>query len=172
MSTAIAPSPTASTTVVPPRGAAPSVVPPARAAVETGTSAYASIAHGTTRGYYRVLFESGPVDAAVFAGLAGVSVRESRRWLSEQCDLGLLRPVSGASAVGSESEVYLPGEFVPILVDGRGLIGFDGARRMFEARVDSLPDVLRSLWAESEDPVGDLSRGIGRLWSRMLAATR
>lgn len=171
MSTAIASTPSAPAAVVPPRVVAQSVAPTVRAVVETAAS-YASIAHGTAHGYYRVLFESGPVDAAAFAGLAGVSVAESRRWLAEQLELGLLRPVSGTAGIGSEPEVYLPGEFVPVLLDGRGLIEFDAARRMFEARVDSLPEVLRTLWADSEDPAGDLSRGIGRLWSRMLTATR
>ncbi|MGR0320993.1 hypothetical protein [Agromyces sp. ZXT2-3] len=147
-------------------GSASAVAPTATAS----PGAYASIARGTLHGYYRVLFESGPVDAAAFAGFAGITVRESRRWLAEQVELGLLRPVAGpADPDDAHAEIYLPGEFVPVLLDGRGLPEFDAARRMFEARADDLPAVLRALWTDAEDPAGDLSRGIGRLWSRMFA---
>ncbi|WP_400995736.1 hypothetical protein [Agromyces sp. GXQ0307] len=149
MSTAIAPSPT----------------------VEIASSdGYASIARGTMHGYYRVLFESGPVDAAAFAGFVGITVAESRRWLTEQLRLGLLRLVDPTS--GEAAEVYLPGEFAPVLIDGRHSGELDSARRMLAQRADDLPEVLRTLWTESEHPAEHLSRGIARLWARMFAAAR
>ncbi|GAA1055300.1 hypothetical protein GCM10017608_24210 [Agromyces luteolus] len=185
MSTAIAPAPVAPTRVArAPLAPAPSVrtphapVPvasapvasPSPSAEDAGSLAYASIAHGASRGYYRVLFESGPVDATAFATLVGVSRRESERWLAEQLRFGLLRPVNPTS--GPTAEAYLPGEFVPILLDARDPAELDSARRMLAARADDLPQVLRTLWTGSEHPAEHLSRGIGRLWARMFAAAR
>jgi hypothetical protein len=132
--------------------------------------AYASIAHGTARGYYRVLFDAGPVDVDAFARLAGVSKEESQRWLAEQVGLGLLRPVTVEP--GRPAEFHLPGEFVPVLLDDHGQREFDGARRLFAEHADELPQVLRRLWAEPIDPAEDLPRGVDRLWARMSAEGR
>ncbi|GAA1060750.1 hypothetical protein [Agromyces bracchium] len=169
----LAPAGVARTRVVPaPSARAPHALVPAMPAAaahspaDAGSIAYASIAHGTSRGYYRVLFESGPVDAAAFATLAGVSMRESQRWLTEQLGFGLLRPVEATA------EVYLPGEFAPVLLDARDPAELDSARRMLAERSGDLPEVLRTLWTGSEDPAEHLSRGIGRLWARMFAAAR
>ncbi|WP_353813811.1 hypothetical protein [Agromyces sp. SYSU T00266] len=169
MSTAIAPAPVAAARVTP-APVVPARVPPSPSAVDVGPLAYASIAHGVSRGYYQVLFEAGPVDAAAFAALAGVSLGESRRWLAEQLELGLLRPV--APVAGTAGEVFLPGEFVPVLLDGGGRAEFDSARRMLREHVDELPEVLRTLWTGSERPAEHLSLGIRRLWSRMFAGDR
>lgn len=172
MSTAVAPASVAPAPAAPARVAVPSIVPPSPSptAADASSLAYASIAHGTVRGYYRVLFEAGPVDAAAFAALAGVSRRESQRWLAEQLELGLLRPV--APTVPPVTEVYLPGEFAPVLLDGHGPAELAAARRMFAEHADELPEVLRTLWTATEDPADHLSRGIGRLWSRMFAGDR
>ncbi|MRX43371.1 hypothetical protein [Agromyces kandeliae] len=166
MSTAFAPAPVASAVAAPPLVAADTVAPPTPAADATTALAYASIAHGTARGHYRVLFEAGPVDAPAFAALAGVSLGESRRWLAEQLELGLLRPVAATA------EVYLPGEFVPVLLDGHGPAALAAPRRLFAEHADELPEVLRTLWTATEDPADHVSRGIDRLWARMFAVGR
>jgi hypothetical protein len=90
--------------------------------------ARASIAFGRKRGYYRVLFESGPVDAATFAELAGVSERRARIWLGEQVDAGLLRLVGAPD--GDGEELLLPGEYVPILLGDHGEPELSGARAL------------------------------------------
>ena len=105
--------------------------------------ARASIAFARQRGYYRVLFESGPVDAATFAALVGVPEREARAWLDEQVAAGVLRAVP--SPDGDREELLLPGEFVPILVGDRGEPEFAAARAMLGAHHDDLPPVLREL---------------------------
>jgi hypothetical protein len=89
--------------------------------------ARASTAFGRKRGYYRLLFEAGPVDAATFAELAGVAERHGRAWLEEQVAAGVLRVVAGPT--GGE-ELLLPGEFVPVLLGDHGEPEFEGARRL------------------------------------------
>jgi hypothetical protein len=103
----------------------------------------ASIAFGRTRGYYRVLFESGPVDAATFAALAAVPESNADAWLAEQLEAGLLRAVDAPEA--GRRELLLPGEFVPILVGDHGEPELDGARRLLEEHRDDLPRVLEGL---------------------------
>jgi len=104
--------------------------------------AHASIAVGRTRGYYRVLFDSGPVDAATFADLAGVPESSAHAWLAEQLEAGLLRAVDAPD--GGAEELLLPGEFVPILLGDRGEPEFDGARSLLEQHRDELPHVLEA----------------------------
>ena len=109
--------------------------------------ARASIAFGRKRGYYRVLFEAGPVDVATFAALAGVPERNAGAWLDEQVDAGLLRVV-GAPA-GDHDELLLPGEYVPILLGDHGAAEFDGARILLAEHRAELPHVLsRVVWSE------------------------
>lgn len=104
---------------------------------------HASIAFGRKRGYYRVLFESGPVDAATFAALVGVPEPNAHAWLAEQLDAGLLRAVDAPD--GAHEELLLPGEYVPILLGDRGESELDGARRMLEQHRDDLPRVLEGV---------------------------
>jgi hypothetical protein len=87
-----------------------------------------SIAFGRKRGYYRVLFDAGPVDAATFAELAGVPEHHGRAWLDEQLAAGLLRVVQAPD--GDSDELLLPGEFVPILLGDHGEPEFEGARAL------------------------------------------
>ena len=119
------------------------------AAVHAGEAAerraHASIAFGRKRGYYRVLFESGPVDAATFAVLAGVPESSAHAWLAEQLEAGLLRAV--AAPDGGHEELLLPGEYVPILLGDRGEPELDGARRLLEEHRDEIPRVLDGLHA-------------------------
>lgn len=95
-------------------------------AVNRRTSA--SVAFGRKHGYYRLLFDSGPVDAATFAELAGVPERQARVWLGEQMDAGLLRIVGGPD--GDREELLLPGEYVPILLGDHGEPELAGARAL------------------------------------------
>ena len=105
--------------------------------------ARASIAFGRKRGYYRVLFESGPVDAATFAVLAGIPESNAHAWLAEQLEAGLLRVVHAPD--GGHEELLLPGEYVPILLGDRGEPELDGARRLLEQHRDDLPRVLEGV---------------------------
>lgn len=105
--------------------------------------ARASIAFGRKRGYYRVLFEAGPVDAATFAALAGVPERSARAWLAEQVDAGVVRTVQAPD--GDREELLLPGEFVPILLDDHGEAEFAGARGLLAEHRDDLPHVLAEM---------------------------
>jgi hypothetical protein len=89
--------------------------------------ARASTAFGRKRGYYRLLFEAGPVDAATFAELAGVTEHQGRAWLEEQVAAGVLRVVAGPT--GGE-ELLLPGEFVPVLLGDHGEPELEGARAL------------------------------------------
>ncbi|MGR2751997.1 hypothetical protein [Agromyces arachidis] len=130
-------------------------------------AAYASIAHGTIRGYYRSLLESGPVDAATFAAIAGVGEREAQDWIAEQLAHGLLRAVRGPRG---EAAVILPGEFVPILLDDRGQAEFAAARALLARHADALPASLRSLWPGAVDAGAGLRGAVHRLWARMFAA--
>ena len=95
-------------------------------AVERRTRA--SIAFGRARGYYRVLFEAGPVDATTFAAIAGVPEHEGRAWLEEQLGAGLLRVVDAPG--GDRHELLLPGEYVPILLGDHGEPELAGARAL------------------------------------------
>jgi hypothetical protein len=88
----------------------------------------ASVAFGRKRGYYRVLFDSGPVDAATFAELADVPEHQARVWLGEQVDAGLLRVVDAPD--GDRTELLLPGEYVPILLGDHGEPELAGARAL------------------------------------------
>ena len=54
---------------------------------------HASIAVGRERGYYRVLFDSGPVTVAEFARLAGMPEERAGAWIAEQLDAEVLRTV-------------------------------------------------------------------------------
>jgi hypothetical protein len=103
----------------------------------------ASIAFGRTRGYYRVLFEAGPVDAATFAELAGIPERNARSWLAEQLEAALLHAVTAPD--GEHEELLLPGEYVPILLGDHGESELDGARRLLEEHRDEIPHVLEAV---------------------------
>ena len=102
--------------------------------------ARASIAFGRKRGYYRVLFESGPVDAATFAVLAGVPEPTPMPGWRSSSRRGLLRVVDAPD--GAHEELLLPGEYVPILLGDRGEPELDGARRLLEQHRDELPPAL------------------------------
>ncbi|WP_127792352.1 hypothetical protein [Agromyces sp. LHK192] len=103
----------------------------------------ASIAFGRKRGYYRVLFESGPVDAATFATTAGVDERFARSWLDEQLAAGILRQVDAPGS--DDAQVLLPGEHVTILLGDDGGPALAGARRMRIEHRAELPAVLDDL---------------------------
>lgn len=100
----------------------------------------ASIAFGRKRGYYRLLFDAGPVDAETFAGLAGVSEHRARSWLEEQVAAGVLRVV--AAPDGHHEELLLPGEHVPVLLGDHGEPELEGARALLADHRDELPPVL------------------------------
>ena len=102
--------------------------------------ARASIAFGRKRGYYRLLFEAGPVDAETFAALAGVSEQRAHSWLEEQIAAGVLRVV--AAPDGHHQELLLPGEYVPILLGDHGEPELEGARALLADHRDELPAVL------------------------------
>lgn len=105
--------------------------------------ARASIAFGRKRGYFRLLFDAGPVDVATFAGLAGVTERLARSWLEEQLAAGVLRVVD--SPDGDHEHLLLPGEFVPILLGDDGEPEFSGARALLDAHRDQVPPALTGL---------------------------
>ena len=104
------------------------------------SAARASIAFGRKRGYYRLLFESGAVDAATFATLAGVAEPLGQAWLEEQRAAGLLRLI--AAPTGRVDEYLLPGEFVPLLLGDHGQPEFEGARALLAAHRGELPAAL------------------------------
>jgi hypothetical protein len=112
--------------------------------------ARASIAFGRKRGYYRLLFENGPVDAATFATLAGVPEHFGRAWLEEQRAAGLLRLVAAPN--GRVDEYLLPGEFVPLLLGDRGQPELAGARALLSARRAEVPAVLAANPANPATP--------------------
>jgi hypothetical protein len=123
---------------------------PARSPLDRDAAARrarASIAFGRKRGYYRVLFDAGPVDAATFAELAGVPEHHGRAWLDEQLAAGLLRVVGAPH--GDGGELLLPGEFVPVLLGDHGEPEFEGARALLAEhraeveRVRALADAAR-----------------------------
>ncbi|WP_157007640.1 hypothetical protein [Agromyces laixinhei] len=103
----------------------------------------ASIRIGRERGYYRVLFDAGPVDALTFAVLTGLGEQQACTWLDEQLDAGVLRVV--AAPAGGRAELLLPGEHVPILLDGGGEPEFDGARALLAEHRAELPTALAEL---------------------------
>ncbi|GAA1767388.1 hypothetical protein [Agromyces humatus] len=105
--------------------------------------ARASIAFGRKRGYFRLLFDAGPVDAATFAELAGVTERLGRAWLDEQLAAGVLRVVD--SPDGEHEELLLPGEYVPILLDDHDEPEFESARELLDAHRDQVPPALAGL---------------------------
>jgi hypothetical protein len=96
-----------------------------------------SVAVGRDRGYYRVLFEAGPVDAPTFAELVGVPERRGRVWLDEQVAAGLLHVVDAPD--GRHQEVLLPGEYVPILLGDHGERELAGARALLAEHVGEHP---------------------------------
>lgn len=118
---------------------------PERPTTDAAVRARASIAFGRRHGYYRLLFDAGPVDAAAFAQLAGITEHHARAWLDEQVAAGVLRAVIGPS--GEYDELLLPGEHVPILLADAD----DGAD------VDHELDAARALLAEHR---GDLPRAL------------
>jgi len=115
-------------------------VPSTADVADAARAARASIAVGRARGYYRVLFEAGPVDAATFAELAGPTEADARAWLAQQVAAGVLRAVRGADA--DHEELLLPGEFVPILLGDHGEPELAGARALLGEHRDELPSVL------------------------------
>ena len=115
-------------------------VPSTADAADAARAARASIAFGRARGYYRVLFEAGPVDAATFAELAGATEADARAWLAQQVAAGVLRAVRGPDV--DHEELLLPGEFVPILLGDHGEPELAGARALLGEHRDELPSVL------------------------------
>ncbi|WP_187432497.1 hypothetical protein [Agromyces mariniharenae] len=113
------------------------------ASTDIARVARASIAFGRKRGYYRVLFEAGPVDAATFAELAGVPEADARAWLAEQVAAGVLRVVPGPAT--DREELLLPGEYVPILLGDHGEPELAGARALLDEHRHELPHVLEGL---------------------------
>ena len=107
----------------------------------------ASIAVGRERGYYRVLFDSGPVTVAEFARLAGMPEERADAWIAEQLDAEVLRTVpSSIDGRGDdEPELLLPGEHVPILLGDRGEAEFSGARAMLAERRDDVAPVIAAM---------------------------
>ena len=108
----------------------------------------ASIAVGRERGYYRVLFDSGPVTVAEFARLAGMPEERAAAWITEQLDAEVLRSVPssvGGSGDDGESELLLPGEHVPILLGDQGEAEFSGARAMLAERRDDVAPVIAAM---------------------------
>lgn len=95
---------------------------------ESARSIADSIAVGRELGYYRVLFDAGPVDAETFAELAGVPEQRGRVWLEAQADAGVLRVVRAPE--GDRDELLLPGEYVPVLVSDAETREFSGARAL------------------------------------------
>jgi hypothetical protein len=119
------------------------VIRTASPSVESQTSAhvaYASVAFGRARGYYRLLFDAGPVDVTKFAALTGLTERAAQEWLEEQIAAGVLRIVDAPS--GERDELLLPGEYVPILLADSGEAEFDGARALLDQHRADLPRVL------------------------------
>ena len=87
--------------------------------------ARASITFGRKRGYYRLLFEAGPVDAEVL------------RLVPSSTD--------GGDDGDGESELLLPGEHVPILLGDQGEAEFSGARAMLAERRDDVAPVIAAM---------------------------
>ena len=108
---------------------------------------HASIAVGRERGYYRVLFDSGPVTVAEFARLAGMPEERAGAWIAEQLDAEVLRtvpsPIDGDD--DGERELLLPGEHVPILLGDRGEAEFTGARAMLVERRDDVAPAIAAM---------------------------
>ena len=101
-----------------------------------------SVALGRDRGYYRVLFEAGPVDPPTFAELVGVPDSRGRVWIDEQVAAGLLHVVDAPG--GRHYEVLLPGEYVPILLGDHGERELAGARALLAEHLGRHPaDVER-----------------------------
>ncbi|HET8778616.1 MAG TPA: hypothetical protein VFM66_00980 [Agromyces sp.] len=121
-------------------------------AATSDSAARASIAFGRKRGYYRLLFENGAVDAATFARLAGVPEHHGRAWLEEQHAAGLLRLV--AAPTGRVDEYLLPGEFVPLLLGDHGQPELEGARKLFATHRGELPAALAPDTAHPGDVTG------------------
>lgn len=97
----------------------------------------ASIAFGRERGYYRLLFDAGPVDVSTFAELVGVPERRARVWLDEQVAAGLLHVVDAPD--GRHHELLLPGEYVPILLGDHGERELAGARALLAEHLGRQP---------------------------------
>ena len=120
------------------------------AAVHAGEAAErrarASIAFGRKRGYYRVLFDSGPVMSRRSPG-SPASRCERHAWLAEQLEAGLLRAVDAPD--GGHEELLLPGEYVPILLGDRGEPELDGARRLLQEHRE---DLSRGCWCSPASP--------------------
>ncbi|MFF2493686.1 hypothetical protein [Agromyces sp. NPDC058064] len=112
---------------------------------ESARSLADSIAVGRERGYYRVLFDAGPVDAATFAELAGVPEQRGRVWLEEQAGAGVLRVVRAPD--GDRDELLLPGEYVPVLVGDEDSREFSGARALLREHLAEVERV-RALAAD------------------------
>ncbi|WP_173922988.1 hypothetical protein [Agromyces sp. Marseille-P2726] len=119
----------------------------------------ASTVFGLERGYYRLLFEAGPVDVSTFAALAGIAEHEAQTWLEEQASAGVLRVVVAPSGEGDE--LLLPGEYVPILLGDHGGTELQGARAMLDVhradaeRVRTLAEgarLARAVWSAPASP--------------------
>ncbi|MRG61696.1 hypothetical protein GE115_17695 [Agromyces sp. CFH 90414] len=110
----------------------------------------ASIAVGRARGYYRVLFDAGPVDVATFAVLAGAAEEAASEWLAVQLAGGILRLVPSPAGGGGD-EFLLPGEHVVALLGDDGGPELAGARALLAEHRDELPVALSDLGRASLD---------------------
>ena len=106
--------------------------------------ARASVAFGRKRGYFRLLFDAGPVDAATFAELAGVTER-----LAGFLARGAARRGRVASRwcrpAATTRRCSCPASTFQILLGDHGEPEFEGARALLDAHRDEVPPALAGL---------------------------
>ncbi|WP_353808665.1 hypothetical protein [Agromyces sp. SYSU T00194] len=103
----------------------------------------ASIARGMRCGWYRTLFDLGPVTVDGFAAAVGTGRAAAAGWIDRQVDAGVLR-VAGTDATG-EALVLLPGEHVTALLGDRGDDELSGARAMAQHYRERMAPVVRAI---------------------------
>ncbi|GEM_PF-3071101 len=103
----------------------------------------ASMARGMRCGWYRTLFELGPVTVDAFADEVGIGRAAATGWIGRQVDADVLRVV-GTDATG-EPLVLLPGEHVTALLGDRGEDELSGARAMALHYRDRMAPVVRAV---------------------------
>ncbi|KRE22404.1 hypothetical protein ASG80_10835 [Agromyces sp. Soil535] len=103
----------------------------------------AVVGEGVRRGWYRLLFDLGPVTVVEFAIAAGIERDTAAGWIDEQLEAGVLRVV-GIDEHDDEM-VLLPGEHVTALLGDHGGPELSGARVMAERHVDRMAPVVRAL---------------------------
>ena len=103
----------------------------------------ASMARGMRCGWYRTLFELGPVTVDAFADEVGIGRAAATGWIGRQVDADVLRVV-GTDATG-EPLVLLPGEHVTALLGDDLSPALDGAREMARAHAERIAPIVREL---------------------------